>query len=759
VKVSHRLFPKSNLRVRFKIGAAQHKISENTQGARAVPLSPEIQGETMRRALSILLITLLASSAVAGVQAVPFGPATSPAAPPQETQDEQEAEAQEPQGPRPMTVDDALDMVNVGGGMMSPDGEWVLYSKSELDWGENERNSKWYMISSSGGDAFEYIGEEGGRSFEFSPDGKYLALSRTVDDNRQIFWMRTAGGEATQLTEHETSVGSFKWSDDSTKIFFSATDKRPDDESTMVNEDEDVIFVDEGPNGQNRSYWSNLWVFDIESREEKQLTDEEFFLGGFDPSPDSTHVAFTARYVNRRNDADKSEIYILDIASGEKTQLTENGAPESVAEWSPDGKMFTFSAGDDQAWLNRNGKIWLLDPTLKEHQLLSAQFEGSPGRAVWTPDGSHLLFSGQQGTNSNLYRMNAETGDFEQLTDFEGSMRASSWSADRTKYVYSFSDFDTPSDLWVGFVDGSEPVRLTHANPQIEELLLADMRVIQWQSKDDMTIEGLLHLPVGYEEGDTVPLILNIHGGPAGSFTNGFRASYHIYAGLGYASLSPNVRGSSGYTDHLREGNTVARADGIGYGDFQDLMNGVDKVIADGIVDPERMGVKGWSYGGILGGWTITQTDRFKAASIGAGVYDWTSEYGPGFNNDVRLWHIGGTPWDNPEGYREQSALTHVANVVTPTLLIHGSNDTTDTEQQSMMFFTGIKDTGKAPVRYIKFPREPHGFREPKHQRIRDIEEIKWMQQHILGEEWEPWERAKDEKDDDEKKDEEGGGQ
>jgi len=702
----------------------------------------------MRRVLPILMITLLVSGAVAGVQAAPTGAAGQA-----EQAGQNEQAETTPQGPRPMTVDDALDMVSVGGALMSPDGEWVLFSKSELDWGENKRNTKWYMIPAAGGEEFEYIGEEGGSAFQFSPDGRYLAFTRSVDDDRQIFWMRTAGGEATQLTEHDTSVGRYQWSDDSHKIFFSATDERPDDEGTMVDEDEDVVFVDEGPNGQNRSYWSNLWVFDIETREETQVTDEEFLLGGFDVSPDATRVAFTARHQNRRNDADKSEIYVMDLATGEKTRLTENNAPESVAEWAPDGKMFTFSAADGEEWLNRNTKIWLLDPTLGEHRILSDKFEGSPRGAVWTPDGKYLLLSAQQGTNSNLFRMDAVTGEFEQLTDFEGSMNVGSWSADRTKYVYSFADYDTPGDLWVGSVDGSAPVRLTHANPQIEELQLAEMRVVGWQSSDGMEIEGLLHLPVGYEEGDTVPLILNIHGGPAGSFTNSFRASYHIYAGLGYASLSPNVRGSSGYTDHLREGNTVARGDGIGFGDFQDLMTGVDMLISQGVADPERMGVRGWSYGGILGGWTITHTDRFKAASIGAGVYDWTSEYGPGFNNDVRLWHIGGTPWDNPEGYRNQSALTHAANVVTPTLLLHGDRDTTDTEQQSMMFFTAIKDIGKAPVRYIKFPREPHGFREPEHQRIRDIEEIKWMQKYVLGEEWEPWERP--EKDDDEKKKEE----
>ena len=313
--------------------------------------------------------------------------------------------------------------------------------------------------------------------------------------------------------------------------------------------------------------------------------------------------------------------------------------------------------------------------------------------------------------------------------------------------VYTFSDYDSPSDIYMTSVPGFKPVRLTNVNPWVEEeLLLASMKVIKWKSKRGFEIEGLLHLPANYKEGVQLPLMVNIHGGPAGCFVNSFRASYHVYAGLGYASLSPNVRGSSGYTDKLREGNSIQGNDVIGKGDYWDLMNGVDYVIKQGYADPDQLALRGWSYGGILGGWTITQTNRFKAASIGAGVYDWTSEYGPGFNYDVRLWHIGGTPWDNPDEYREQSAFTHVKNVSTPTFLIHGMKDTTDTEAQSMLFFAAIKDIGKAPVRYIRVPREPHGFREPRHQRIRDIEEIKWMQKYVTKIDWKPWVRKEDKK-------------
>jgi dipeptidyl aminopeptidase/acylaminoacyl peptidase len=246
-----------------------------------------------------------------------------------------------------------------------------------------------------------------------------------------------------------------------------------------------------------------------------------------------------------------------------------------------------------------------------------------------------------------------------------------------------------------------------------------------------LEVEGILTLPADYKPETRIPLILHIHGGPAGSFTYSFSGITHVYAGLGYALLAPNVRGSTGYGDALLRGNLRD----IGGGDYWDVTTGVDYVIQRGIADPEKLAVKGWSYGGILGGWTITQTKRFKAASLGAMVADWSSEYGMGFNFDTALWYIGGTPWDNPEGYRGKSSYSFIKNVSTPTILFHGEQDTTCVIGQSMMFYQALKDRG-VPVRFLRFPREPHGFREPHHQRIRDVEEIAWMQKHINGVEW-----------------------
>ena len=642
---------------------------------------------------------------------------------------------------RAMTTDDGLDMVQVGGAMISPDGSWVLFSKSELNWEENERETTWWRVSAEGGEPYRYIGDDGGGNFQFSPDGSRLAFTRSVDDESQLFLLPTTGGEAVQLSEHETSIGSYAWSEDGSKIIFVATEPRTDEEEEAREAGYDAIFVDEGPNGQQSGNWNNLWLIEVESGAERRLTDTDHRIGSFSVAPNGDRILFTSRIENRRNQQNLSEIQLLEVETGTIRQLTDNSAPEGRLSWAPDGRSFAYTARTDGEWELLLDKIWVMDPDGGDRRIVSGAFDGNIGNFVWAPDASAILFSGLHGTNNNLYRINLGSDSVEQITSSAGSLAPSSFSRDRAKMAYVFQDFDTPADIWVGPTDGTGAVQLTDVNPTItDELVLGQGEVIRWESRDGTEIEGILVLPAEYQSG-VLPLLLHIHGGPAGVFRNSFSASNHVWAGLGYAQLFPNVRGSSGYDDDLLRGNLRD----IGSGDYEDLMTGVDELISRGIADPDKLGLRGWSYGGILGGWTITQTDRFKGASVGAMVSDWTSEYGPGFNHDVRLWYIGGTPWDNTDEWRERSALTHVANVTTPTLVLHGINDRTDTEPQSMMFFQALKDQGKI-TRYIRFPREPHGFQEPRHQRTRDVEEIRWIQKYVRNIEWTPWGRP--EKDD-----------
>ncbi len=646
-----------------------------------------------------------------------------------------------------MTTDDGLDMVRVGGAVISPDGSWVLYSRSELDWAENERKTTWWRVDADGGEPYRYIGENGGSSFSFSSDGGRLAFTRTVDQKRQIFIMRTSGGEARQLSKHETSVSGFEWVEDGSALVFVADEARDEEEKKQHEAGFDAVFVDEGPNGQTEGAWRNLWWIDVASGEERRLTEIDQRVGSFAVTSDGARVAFTARSENRRNQQYLSEIFLLDVESGDVRQLTDNRAPEGRLQWAPDDRRLAYTARSDGEWELLLDKLWVMNTETGDRRMISAAFEGNLGSFVWTPDGESLLFGALQRTDRNLYRLDVESGEVTRITDAAGQLSPASFSRDRTRMAYTLEDFLTPPDIWIGTTDGAPGTRLTEANPWIEtDIALASAEVIRWRSRDGLEVEGVLMHPAEARVGPG-PLILHIHGGPAGVFTNRFSTQNHVWAGLGYAQLMPNVRGSSGYTDELLRGNMRD----IGGGDFDDLMTGVDHVVQLGVAHPDSLAVRGWSYGGILGGWTITQTDRFRAASVGAMVSDWTSEYGPGFNHDVRLWYIGGTPWENPEGYRQKSTLTHVANVTTPTLILHGDNDRTDTEPQSMMFFQALKDLGRT-VRYIRFPREPHGFREPRHQRTRDVEEIRWIQRHVRGLEWTAWEREDDSKEEEKPK-------
>jgi dipeptidyl aminopeptidase/acylaminoacyl peptidase len=455
-------------------------------------------------------------------------------------------------------------------------------------------------------------------------------------------------------------------------------------------------------------------------------------VSDLDVSPDGMQVAFIYRRENARNHGNLAEVGLARLDDGKLVRLTENEAPESRVRWSPNGREVGYLAPDDKNWELKQSKLFVLDVQFREPRLVSGNFEGDISDYTWSLDGTRALLSAGVKTNRGIFELDVAGQDVKQLVEKQGSANDVAFSADGRKAAFVWSSAVHPPDVFsTSLPGGSELHRLSDANPHFRHKVMGRFQIVTWRSKNGLPIEGLLFLPSNRQDDQRVPLILQIHGGPAGVFTDSWRTAYHIFAGLGYAVLCPNVRGSTAYGDELLRGNM----NDIGGGDFDDLMTGVDRLIEDGIVDPEHMGVRGWSYGGILGGWVITKTDRFKAAALGAMVADWTSEYGQGFSHDVRLWYIGGDPWSNPEGYRKMSALTHIQNVSTPTLLLHGERDMTDTIQQSMNFFNALWEKG-TPTRFIRFPREGHGIREPRHHRTRLVEEIAWMQKHIRGIDW-----------------------
>ncbi len=641
-------------------------------------------------------------------------------------------------GHRPLTVDDALNMARVQSACMSHDGNWVFFSKSELDWDQNRRRLRHYLIAADGGEAKEFIGDAGGSAFQFVPDGEHLSFLRSVDGIEQLFRINLSGGEAQQLTDHDAGVVSYRWTADAEQVFFTADEVRSRDEQDEYDKGADAFYVREGPNGRQEASWRNLWVFDISSRSAERLTDEELIVTGFDVSADGGRIVLAAARQDLDNYFHLSELYVVDTGSGELVRLTDNNAPEQSARWAPDATTIAYHAPTDDEFDLTHGFVWVMNVDTGEKRKLEGQQQGQISGLTWAPDGKSLLFGETRRTNSNLHRIDIATGQVTDVTSVTGTLRALDFSADQRRMVYSFNDFQTPMDLYSSSTADFEPVRLTNANPWIgKEIRLADAEIVGWASKDGMQIEGVFYRPADAQEGARLPLILDIHGGPSGHFANEFRSDLHVFAGLGYASFGPNIRGSDSYGDDL----LTALIGDVGGGEYDDVMTGVDYLIDERHVDPDRLGLRGWSWGGILGSWVITHTNRFKAASLGAMVGSWTAETGPGLSYDLRLHYIGGAHWINPQDWRRASSLWYAKNVTTATLLLHGERDLVSTPQQSMMFFTALKDIGKAPVRYVSFPREPHGFREPRHQRTRDVEEIQWMQKYVMDIDWTPWKR------------------
>ena len=653
---------------------------------------------------------------------------------------------------RAMTVDDALDLVQVSSPRISPDGRHVLFTRSELaKWKDNKRTSSIWLVDADGSRARQFLASDKDRNPAWAPDGRSVAFLSTRDESAgsresdaseasaQIWVIAADGGEARKLTTHKSGIRSFEWTKDSQTIVFLADRVKSDVEKASTKAGDDAIKVDEGPNGQERGDYGELWRVTISDKSEQAIFSDPVLIESFKVAPDARRIAVIYRRENSRNGQFHAEVGVVDATGGTLTDITHNQTPEQNVQWSPDGRTLSYLAPSDANWELAESKLFLVPSAGGTPRRVGDGFVGGIGMYAWAPDGQSIVFGGTLRARGGVFRLNVSTGTVSTVTTGDWSGRMESVSEDARRGVAVVSTPVTPGDVDVIDLPSGTLTPVTHANPQVGDFALAKFKAITWKSKDGLDVEGMLWLPSDYTPGSRLPLLLSVHGGPAGAWDVSFRGIDHVYTGLGWAVLEPNVRGSTSYGDPLLRGNMKD----IGGGDYQDLMTGVDKLIADGIADPEHLAIRGWSYGGILGGWTITQTQRFKAASLGAMVSDWSSEYAMGFNHDVRLWYIGGTPWDNAAASRQQSSYSHITSVTTPTLLLHGERDTTDTIGQSMIFYQGLKDRG-VPVRFIRFPREPHGFREPHHQRIRDTEEIAWLMKYARGIDWKIPERREE---------------
>jgi dipeptidyl aminopeptidase/acylaminoacyl peptidase len=349
----------------------------------------------------------------------------------------------------------------------------------------------------------------------------------------------------------------------------------------------------------------------------------------------------------------------------------------------------------------------------------------------WSADSSRLFFSETRHSRSVLYTTPVD-GPVKMLYYPEkGTLGAANLNRTGTRVGFARESPAEAPEAFVMSLRSGEPVRVSRANLDLPKLPLGETQVIRWKAKDGLEIEGLLTYPVGYEPGKKYPLILNIHGGPAGVFGETFigrRGAYPLatFAAKGYAVLRCNIRGSGGYGKKFR----FANLNDWGGKDYEDLMAGVDHVIGMGIADPDRLAVMGWSYGGFMTSWVIGQTGRFKAAAVGAGVTNLWSFTGtsdiPGFLPD----YFSGEPWENFQAYSQHSPMSHVKGVTTPTIVLHGEADIRVPISQGYELYNALKRQG-VTTKMVVYPRTPHGVREPKF--ILDVmkRHLGWVEKYV----------------------------
>jgi dipeptidyl aminopeptidase/acylaminoacyl peptidase len=630
---------------------------------------------------------------------------------------------------KPMTFVDVIDLKRVSNPRLSPDGTQVLFAQSKADWKKNTSVSQIWRMNVDGTEIAQMTNsKDGERGGIWSPDGKYISfITRRGEEKSQIFLLNNSGGEALRLTNHKTSIQNYLWSPCGKKIYFIAGDPLTDEEEKRKKEKDDAFIF------ENNYQFAHLWEFDVETKEEKRLTEGEYSVRDFSLARDGSKILYAAAPTPLYDDTLFSEIWIMDLKEGTKEQVTKNKIPEGDISLSPDNSTILFVAETGPKFQDfyYQSNMYVIPASGGTPKALIPNFKYEVYDSEWSSDGKSIYFTANMGVRCEIFVLNLKDKKFKQVTDGKHSIYSFDYNPKIDTMVYSINSPQNPSTYWKMDMKSGSAQMFHDPYPELKKFDLAVFEAICWKSVDGKEVEGILIYPLGYEKGKRYPLLAHTHGGPMASDKFMFDGYAHARAGRGYAVFKPNYRGSTGYgNDFLRDmvGHYFLHA-----GD--DVMTGVDHLVKKGIADPDKLGTLGWSAGGHMTNWLVTQTDMFKAASSGAGASNWISMYA---QSDVRIyrtpWFLG-DPWQKNaplKAYREHSPIFYVHKAKTPTLILCGENDRRVPLPQSVEMYRGLKANG-VPTELVIFPRSGHGPRELRHMLYKMNKEFQWLEKYIMN--------------------------
>jgi dipeptidyl aminopeptidase/acylaminoacyl peptidase len=672
-----------------------------------------------------------------------------------------------------LALDDFFNYVDILAVAISPDGNSVVINTERADWDQSIfRRDLWLYRDDGhgGGRLFQFTHSGDNTKPQWSPDGRWIAflserktakgVNAGEEDSKeetvaQLYLLPFAGGEAFPLTRGDEELHSFCWSPDSGKLYFATrTPWTKTQKDNYKKQWKDVL--------QYRAAERGDMIFSIDVREAlarraaegtkprndsedesdatpgaRALASTPWRVHELEASPDEAELAFVTESVSEREEKiDEFEIYSVNLAGVSRNrpprQLTRNQAVEQDLHWANDSRHIFFEVqygSVEGKYKDTQTRLYWIDAETGEIERWASDFEGAIGRYAVTPEGG-VLATGQLGTEIQTYFQRKVSAPFSQQSAVPGSYAHIAAAQHSQRIAFIHSAIEEPTEVYLAdSIDGLQSARrITSFNQLFTERDLPQAKPYRWTADDGTTIEGMLMYPPGKFEAKHLPMFVFPHGGPDDADGNHFEADWYVWDRLaatqGWLVFEPNYRGSTGYGDKFLAGIVPENLSRPG----KDILEGLDALVKDGIADPDHLAVGGYSYGGYMTNWLITQTARFKAAVTGAGAVENVANWGNDDTSFDDVYFLGGFPWDVPERYQDEAAIYQIKKVRTPTHIVSGADDVRVAVAEAYLLDHALHALG-VPSTMLIFPGEGHELdKNPWHGKIKVREELKWLE-------------------------------